>query len=214
MTINQGGDMEMKPIPDYPNYAVTKDGRVWSYNRNKFIKLRVSKENSVIVNLSFEGMRFRRNVARLVFIAFKGYEPEIVRHKDNNPTNNCLKNLEGISKEEHLKRLGNASNFKNQKRRKMIKLNPETGGKEVAVYPYKSTEYDCALKCCNFKRLTFRGNLYFYPERKDQLMDEIIKRIRLNDLYISSHPEDIRGKYACKRRITENKKYLEILEKI
>ena len=63
--------MEMKQIPDYPNYAVTRDGRVWSYISNKFIKPRVSKENSVIVNLNFEGIRFRRNVARLVFIAFK-----------------------------------------------------------------------------------------------------------------------------------------------
>lgn len=206
--------MEMKQIPDYPNYAVTRDGRVWSYNTNKFLVPYLTKKNIVVINLSVEGMCFKRSLSRLVFITFNAYEPEIVRPKDNNPTNNCLKNLEGISKEEHLKRLGNASNFKNQKRRKMIKLNPETGGKEVVVYPYKSTEYDCALKCCNFKRLTFRGNLYFYPERKDQLMDEIIKRIRLNDLYISSHPEDILGKYACKRRITENKKYLEILEKI
>ncbi|MEQ7202334.1 HNH endonuclease [Lactococcus lactis] len=206
--------MEMKQIPDYPNYAVTRDGRVWSYNTNKFLVPYLTKKNIVVINLSVEGMCFKRSLSRLVFITFNAYEPEIVRHKDNNPTNNCLKNLEGISKEEHLKRLGNASNFKNQKRRKMIKLNPETGGKEVVVYPYKSTEYDCALKCCNFKRLTFRGNLYFYPERKDQLMDEIIKRIRLNELYISSHPEDIQGKYACKRRITENKKYLEILEKI
>lgn len=206
--------MEMKQIPDYPNYAVTRDGRVWSYNTNKFLVPYLTKKNIVVINLSFEGISFKKSLSRIVFVTFHGYEPEIVRHKDNNPNNNCIENLEGISKEEHLKRLGNASNFKNQKRREMIKLNPETGGREVVVYPYKSTEYDCALKCCNFKRLTFRGNLYFYPERKDQLMDEIIKRIRLNDLYISSHPEDIRGKYACKRRITENKKYLEILEKI
>jgi hypothetical protein len=74
--------MEMKSIPDYPNYAVTRDGRVWSYISNKFIKPRVSKENSVIVNLNFEGIRFRRNVARLVFRApLKTYEKRYNRLK-------------------------------------------------------------------------------------------------------------------------------------
>lgn len=206
--------MEMKQIPDYPNYAVTKDGRVWSYNRNKFLTSYLTKKNTVVINLSVEGMCFKKSLARLVFVTFYGYEPEIVRHKDKNPNNNCLENLEGLSKKEHLKALGSVSNFKKQKRKQMIKIDPKTGDKKVVVYPYKSTEYECALKCCIFKRLTFRGNLYFYPGRKDQLMNEISKRIRLNELYISSHPKDKQGTIACKRNIVKNKKYLETLEKV
>ena len=204
----------MKQIPDYPNYAVTKDGRVWSYNTNRFLTSYLTKKNVVVLTLSLEGICFKRSLSRLVFVTFNGYEPEVVRHKDGNPRNNHLENLEGISKKEHLKSLGNASNFKNQKRRQMVKLNPQTGAKEVVIYPYKSTEYECALKCCNFKRLTFRGNLYYYPERKDQLINEISTRIKLNELYMLLHPGDKQGNALCKRHITRCKKYLEILEKV
>ena len=28
----------MKPIPNYPNYSVTEDGKVWSHNYERWIK--------------------------------------------------------------------------------------------------------------------------------------------------------------------------------
>lgn len=52
--------MEMKQIPDYPNYAVTKDGRVWSYNTNKFLVPYLTKKNIVVINLSVEGISFKK----------------------------------------------------------------------------------------------------------------------------------------------------------
>ncbi|EFD87487.1 hypothetical protein AWRIB429_2014 [Oenococcus oeni AWRIB429] len=215
MTINQGGDMEMKSIPDYPNYAVTRDGRVWSYISNKFIKPRVSKDNSVIVNLNFEGIRFRRNVARLVFIVFKGYEPEIVRHIDGNPLNNNIDNLKAMSKNEHLKSLGNPSNFKNYNRNlKMIKVDVESESKQVVAYPYRSTEYDSALLCCNLKRLTYKGALYFWENRKNELIEELKVRIMLNNLRLNSDISEFQLIGMYKRNIKKQQKYLEILEKI
>lgn len=207
--------MEMKQIPDYPNYAVTRDGRVWSYNINKFIKSRISKENSVVVNLNFEGIRFRRNVARLVFITFKGYEPEIVRHIDGNFLNNNISNLKAISKNEHLKSLGNPRNFKNYNRNiKMIKVDIATKNKEFVAYPYRSTEYDSALLCCNLKRLTYKGALYFWENRKNELIEELKVRIMLNNSRLNSNVSNFQLLAMYKRNIKKQQNYLEILEKI
>ena len=47
--------MEMKQIPDYPNYAVTREGRVWSYISNKFIK-KLDMYNCNEVNVIRQGV--------------------------------------------------------------------------------------------------------------------------------------------------------------
>ncbi|WP_416434769.1 hypothetical protein [Lactococcus lactis] len=96
--------MEMKPIPDYPNYAVTKDGRVWSYNKNKFLNP-IDGDWGRYVVLSIQGMRFLRFVSRLVFTAFNSYEPERLYYKDGNRYNPHLDNLEGVTRVELNKRI-------------------------------------------------------------------------------------------------------------
>ena len=87
---------EMKDIKDYEGeYAITRDGKVWSYKRNKFLKP-ILENGYHKVNLCKDGKYKAFRIHRLVAEAFipnpKGL-PQ-VNHKDENKSNNCVENLE------------------------------------------------------------------------------------------------------------------------
>ena len=73
-------------------YAITEDGRVWSYSSNKWRKLAISPKGYYTVQLSKEGKVYNFLVHRLVYNTFKGEIPEglTVDHIDGNKINNTL----------------------------------------------------------------------------------------------------------------------------
>ena len=86
----------MKDIKNYEGlYAVTEDGKVWSYRKNRFLK-------PVLYNNGYLYVSFKRKryaVHRLVAGAYldnPNNYPE-VNHKDENKLNNSLSNLEWCS---------------------------------------------------------------------------------------------------------------------
>ena len=61
----------MKDIEGFEGeYAVTKDGRVWSYRTKKFLKPKVDSQGYLSVNLSRKGKKFSRTIHRLVATAY------------------------------------------------------------------------------------------------------------------------------------------------
>ena len=88
---------ELKDIVRYEGeYAITRDGRVWSYKSNKFLKPMLDKDGYHKVNLCKDKKMKTFRIHRLVAEAFipnpKGL-PQ-VNHKDENKSNNCVENLE------------------------------------------------------------------------------------------------------------------------
>ena len=88
---------EMKDIKDYEGlYAITRDGNVWSYKSNKFLKPILDKDDYHTVNLYKDKKMKTFRIHRLVAQAFipnpKGL-PQ-VNHKDEDKSNNCVENLE------------------------------------------------------------------------------------------------------------------------
>ena len=85
----------LKTIPNFENYAVTKDGRVWS--KPKYIWLKPSKhrEGYLQVILCKNGKEFSRKIHTLVLITYIGLRPDDMecRHLDGNVLNNNLSNL-------------------------------------------------------------------------------------------------------------------------
>ncbi len=89
------------PIPGLHKYAITRDGRVWSLIRNKFMKShRVNpKTNHTCYDLrTNDGKSYIYTLThRLVFASFVlGYMPPssaLVLHKDGNAENNDYTNL-------------------------------------------------------------------------------------------------------------------------
>ena len=204
--------MEMKQIPDYPNYAVTRDGRVWSYIENKMVKLMKGK-TAVRVALWCEGIRFDKIVARLVFEAFNGYTPECVVHRDRDVYNNSLDNLIGMTRSELSRKAVSKTNSK-RTQREICRVNPDTGEVSFVKYKPHSTKYRGALRACYLIRVTYRGDLYFYPEKKFELVEEIKARIKQNNYLLSTgipSPEMVK---RIKRYNLNYKKYLEVLQTI
>lgn len=81
-------------------YAVTSCGRVWSYRRNKFLKPVPNSKGYLFVDLYVDGKHNLRMVHRLVAEAYipNHNNYETVDHIDNNKLNNCLNNLQWMSR--------------------------------------------------------------------------------------------------------------------
>lgn len=84
------------PVPNYPDYLVHRDGRIWSNKTNKFLKPAHTQRGYASVELFNENGSRRLLIHRLVaqvYISNPNNYPQ-VNHKDENPRNNCVENLE------------------------------------------------------------------------------------------------------------------------
>lgn len=87
---------EWKDIKGYEGkYAVSVFGEVYSYKRHKCLKARKNRNGYCGVNLGGKEYRIHRLVAE-AFIPNPDNLP-FVNHKDENPENNCVENLEWCS---------------------------------------------------------------------------------------------------------------------
>jgi len=121
----------MKTIPKHPNYAVTRDGRVWSKSQidacgrhrgGCWLSLTPNKRGYIFTRLG--GKCNPQPIHRLVLETFVGPRPVGMecRHMNGNPANNNLNNLcWGTRKEnqQDRKRHGTASTGMNHPMRKL-----------------------------------------------------------------------------------------------
>lgn len=94
------------PIPNYPGYFATANGKVISYRRGKRREMKQSvSQGYLVVSLFDENSNvFRRYVHQVILEAhgfFRTAEKNQVRHIDNNPLNNNLKNIEWATQAEN-----------------------------------------------------------------------------------------------------------------
>jgi len=105
---------ELRTIPGFPDYAVTRDGRVWSKPRldsrgercgDRWLKPEVSGKGCLQVRLFLSGKRQSRMISRLVLEAWVGPHPDGMecRHLDGDPTNNNLSNLKWGTRSETMR---------------------------------------------------------------------------------------------------------------
>ncbi len=83
-------------IPDYPDYTIYSDGRVYSRLSKKFLKPNANHGGYLSVELRRKGKKERRLIHRLVASAFIPNPANLpqVNHKDEHPSNNDVSNLE------------------------------------------------------------------------------------------------------------------------
>ena len=100
--------LDIRNHPIFTNYAVSRDGRVWSHRRGIWLKRPPGTKGALFVNLSEKGKRYLRRIHRLVLETYIRVRPMGMecRHLDGNPANNNLNNLcWGTPKENQADRL-------------------------------------------------------------------------------------------------------------
>jgi hypothetical protein len=109
----------MKDIPGYEGlYAVTKDGRVLSHVRNKFLSLVKHHTGYYILGLSKNGKRKNMYIHKAMAITYLGKSKLVTNHKNGIKTDNRLVNIELCTVKEnnhHAARLGLLNPAKGEK---------------------------------------------------------------------------------------------------
>jgi len=102
----------IRPIPGFPDYSITEDGRVWSIPRkgkrrnkcgDKWLKPRKHK-GYMWVSITKQGKCYRRSVHQLLLETYVGPKPpdQECRHLDGNKANNRLDNLKWGTRKENV----------------------------------------------------------------------------------------------------------------
>ena len=150
----------MKDINGYENlYAVTSCGKVWSYISCKFLKSFKDKYGYEFVRIAKNGEYKHKYVHRLVAEAYlpKRDGKVEVNHKDENKSNNCVDNLEWLTRKENI----NYGTRNARSSKKVICV--ETGEIFNSLSEVKDKYGICKSaisKCCNGKRKT-AGNYHW-----------------------------------------------------
>lgn len=103
----------MKSIPNFPDYAITKDGRVWSKPRKSYhghnlkglwLKPGILPNGYLIVGLHFNSRRCTCYIHRLVLETYIGFCPEGMEacHTNGNRADNRLGNLRWDTRRENI----------------------------------------------------------------------------------------------------------------
>jgi hypothetical protein len=94
----------MKPIPNYPNYAITEDGEVWSLRFNKKLTpCRNSRGYMQVVlckDLKYKNYTIHRLVAEAYVDNVNNYK--MVNHINGIKTDNRIENLEWVTASQNI----------------------------------------------------------------------------------------------------------------
>lgn len=84
------------PIPNYPDYLIESDGRIFSLKRNIWMKPSLGNNGYYGLELANKDGHKRLSIHRLVALAYipNPNNYPIVNHKDENKLNNNVENLE------------------------------------------------------------------------------------------------------------------------
>lgn len=104
----------MKRIPEFPDYSITEDGKVWSHRRNKFLKPFI-RNGYYSINLGETGRN--KTIHRIMATLFisNPYNKPCVNHIDGMRTNNSIDNLEWCTYKENTAHAYNTGLAKNMK---------------------------------------------------------------------------------------------------
>lgn len=93
----------LQAIPGFCRYSITKDGRVFSHCKKRFLKPSYDRDGYVFVKLLTNNKRFNKRVHRLVMATFCGSSDLQINHINCIKTDNRLENLEYCTQSENVR---------------------------------------------------------------------------------------------------------------
>lgn len=123
------------PIPAHPGYSASRDGRIYSHLKEKWLEPKGTK-SYLDVSITMDGKMTTEKVHRLIAMTFiPNDDPtkRLVNHKDGNKKNNHVNNLEWCTQKENMKHAVETGLLKNFKRREVWQIGLD--GKFIRVFP-------------------------------------------------------------------------------
>lgn len=159
----------MKDIKGYDGlYAVTEDGKVWSYCRKIYLTPNIDKNGYHRVCVIKNGKKATITIHRLVAEAYISNPENLpdVNHKDENKSNNTINNLEWCNEA-----YNNCYGTRINRIRKPIICEELNKVYDSAIAASEETRIDKSsiTKCCKGKRETAGGYHWRYA---DELLGE------------------------------------------
>ncbi len=152
---------EWKEIEGWPDYMISNVGRVFSYRRNRTLKISPDPYGYPCVNLCYNDCWYRRSIHRLVAFAFvEGYfDGAIVNHIDGIKQNSFASNLEWITQGGNVRHA-----VANGLRRRKFRI-IETGDmfwNSTSCARHISGNPNAILKCLNGEQRSHKGYTFEY----------------------------------------------------
>lgn len=108
---------------EFPNYEISNTGKIRNIKTGRELKIKSNGSDYRIVSLWYEGRKYTKRVARLVWSSFnQQYCKQTIDHIDRDGSNDHITNLRCVSMKE------NRSNRDNPKTRNKYNLTPELKG--------------------------------------------------------------------------------------
>lgn len=167
-------------------YLISDAGRVFSLQKNRFIKGSDNGSGYKFVELKNNNFSQKIYIHRLVALHYiKNIDKKpFINHIDCNPANNSKENLEWVTNEENIKYAARLGKFKkneawknkialNQPNRTFIKsVDVITGEEEffesINSAMKKGYQASCISQCCNGIRKTHKGKYWFNLEKTNE----------------------------------------------
>lgn len=170
---------EMKPIPGFEDYLISKDGKVYSTKTDKFFNPSKTKDGYLKVALRGNGKSYYFRVHKLVAMTYldnpKGLTE--VNHKDFNRRNNCLENLEWISHDDNIEYSKKNNRFKTEKPlRKAYIFTNVFNGKSFTILGINNVAKHFGIKADSLKAIRNHANT------GDYIKSGVLKNLKV-DIY-------------------------------
>ena len=191
-----GPPEDVRPITDFSNYLVTSTGLIYSYCKRGYLAAYTAADGYHKVLLQHEGRVKCCSIHRLVAEAYLEYDPErrIVNHKDSNPGNNNMNNLEYVTSRENSIHSFDVGNSRHQK--KVVKMIDPRNQSVIRQFPstveaFRVTKISGShiSACCYNKRRSAGGYLWQFEDEVGirELRPKITRACRVEQIDLQTN---------------------------